>query len=516
MNEFPEGLLVSSVSGAALTALLLLAKPFARDKISHRGQYFIWYPVFLRMLIPFSFGGFILGGFPTAQSPAVPPTAGSAPAGLSSAAGAAASSAEAAGAFFAGDGRVWIFALWLLGFLALLGLNLAGYIGYGRRVRSSRRRAEGAQVAALLRECGAKLGIRRLPPVYVSPCTGTPVLTGIFRCSIVLPDRGFTPERLRHAFLHELAHFRRHDNLLKWIAALAVWVQWFNPAAWLAAREAARQCELACDEAATAGFPREERLRYGETLIAIAARSGRRPFALSATMSREKRDLKERLKALAGAESAGRRKALSVWLVSAAAAAAALTLTVSCAEGPASPAPQSAGTGRPGFSASSQGADDVPRIAGTAGDVWKTKYGDIGIANEWISAVGTEETRRLALAGALKSDPRQGVVEVVVTDRRGTAVKSDRRFLCPLRSGSLKVSELGAKDFTMGLEDEDGNAWNFSVFNGFDPPAPVSSGAASSSPDPQADVPRIKSLLSVLQNTPSIRSYSNSISICER
>lgn len=655
MAEFLESLLVSSISGTLLAALLFLAKPFVKDNISHRSQYFSWYLVFLRMLLPFSFGGLFIGnllpslGSPAMQSAINPVMAGD-PSAMASAvtssvgnadAGSAVSQAQAGGIAQAAHSSVFLpnnwsfllFTLWLLGAFALLGINLAGYVGYGRRMKSSRRRMEDAEITALLKECSVKLRLPRPLPVYVSSCTDTPVLTGLLRCSIVLPDRSFTPEQLRHAFTHELAHYRRHDNLLKWVSVLAVCVNWFNPVIYFAVREAGRQCELACDETVTAGFSREERIGYGKTLLAVASGSNH-PFSLSATMSEDKRNLKERLEALVKAKNRGKKTAvLSVSLFSIAAILTAATLMVSCATSPVSSAQASAGnlagTSGPenssGLSAASGntpsqsyldnfvsyaqnhgfktltnssiagfiqlpssfsgaingfdigsfledrnalskqngfdfsgyagkvltvyacdgekrqpgdseltevggGADtvcivglydggkivgfwshgfsdkdddfsilsnylnDVPnspagyssnadysaRIVNTISNTWKTKYSDIIITNGWLSAVAEVDARYVALAGVLKSDPRQGVVEVVTTHRDGTTVKSDRRFLCPRKDGALTVTEIGAKDTTMGLRDADGHSWNFHIFNGFDPQTPVDFNTASS------------------------------------
>lgn len=653
MAEFLESLLVSSISGTLLATLLFLAKPFVKDKISHRSQYFSWYLVFLRMLLPFSFGGLFIGnlissmGNQAMQSATNPVPAGN-PSTMASAvassagnvdAGSAMSQAQTGGiaqavhnsGFLLNNWSFLLFMLWMLGVFVLFGINLAGYMGYGRRIRSSRRQVEGTEIIALLKECSIKLRLPRPLPVYVSSCTDTPVLAGLFRCSIVLPDRNFSPEQLRHAFAHELAHYRRHDNLLKWVSVLAVCVNWFNPVIYFAVREARRQCELACDEAATAGFSREERISYGKTLLGVASGSSH-PFALSATMSEDKRNLKERLEVLAKDKNRGKKMAvLSVSLFSIAAILTAVTLMVSCATSPVSSAQASTsnlantsgsenssglslassntpsesyldnfisytqnhgfktltnssiawfiqlpnnfsgaingydigsfledrntlskqngldfsgyagkvltvyacdgekrqpGDSEPtevgggpntvcivglydgekmvGFwSHTSSDKDDdfsilsnylnyVPRspagyisnpnysaqIINTVSSAWKTKYNDISITNEWLSAVVEGDIRYVALAGALKSDPRQGVVEVVTTHRDGTTVKSDQRFLCPRKDGVLTITEIGAKDTTMGLRDADGHSWNFHIDNGFDPQTPVDSNTA--------------------------------------
>jgi beta-lactamase regulating signal transducer with metallopeptidase domain len=45
---------------------------------------------------------------------------------------------------------------------------------------------------------------------------------------------------LRHVFLHELAHLKRHDIALNWLFAGAQALHWFNPLVWLAFQQARR------------------------------------------------------------------------------------------------------------------------------------------------------------------------------------------------------------------------------------------------------------------------------------
>lgn len=344
MADFLSGLLVSTASGTLLAGLLFLLRPFVGGRAPQKIQYFSWYAVFVRMLLPFSIGGIFIGGLLTpAPGQAAANPAASGVSGTFSAAGAAvlqpAGTVPAAAASPAITGTIWpaiLFSVWLLGVAAALLLCAAGYLGYMSQIRATRIAVSDPDTAALYRACAAECGLTRTPPVYVSAFADVPMLCGFFRCAVILPDRSFSPAQLRHTFLHELTHYRGHDNLLKSVAVLAVCAEWFNPAAYLAVREAGRLCELACDERVTSGLTREERIRYGETLLTASSTGSRRPFALSATMSDEKRNMKERLKLLAkGGQSGGSSSRRWAPLPLAVAAAAALTFTVSCAKPPA-------------------------------------------------------------------------------------------------------------------------------------------------------------------------------------
>jgi hypothetical protein len=125
------------------------------------------------------------------------------------------------------------------------------------------------------------------------------MLMGLFRPVIILPDREYADAQLRAILLHELTHLRRRDVLVKWLSVVACAVHWFNPIVWLARREIDRACELACDEAVIRGLDASGKQCYGETLLYVAADSKTPWTVLSATMCEEKRDLKERLAAIA-------------------------------------------------------------------------------------------------------------------------------------------------------------------------------------------------------------------------
>jgi TonB family protein len=86
------------------------------------------------------------------------------------------------------------------------------------------------------------MGVKR------STSTDVPLSYG---STIVLPAdaRDWTPERLAVVLAHEGTHVRRRDSLWGFVAQAALAVNWFNPLAFLAAREFRREQERSCDDA---------------------------------------------------------------------------------------------------------------------------------------------------------------------------------------------------------------------------------------------------------------------------
>jgi beta-lactamase regulating signal transducer with metallopeptidase domain len=107
-------------------------------------------------------------------------------------------------------------------------------------------------------------------PVLESSLVATPVTAGIFASRIILPSgwRSWPPEKLRACLAHEMAHIRRRDTLVAFLAHINRCVFWFHPLAWWLERTLAASAEDAADEAAIRAIG--SRHRYAEVLLDIA------------------------------------------------------------------------------------------------------------------------------------------------------------------------------------------------------------------------------------------------------
>lgn len=132
-----------------------------------------------------------------------------------------------------------------------------------------------ADLGPLLEECRRALGVRRHVRVVVTGAVSTPSLHGWLRPALLLPHgflETFTREQLRYVVLHELAHLRRADVLVSWIATAASSLHWFNPLVRHAVARLAEERELACDAIALDALRAEERAAYGGTVLQIVER----------------------------------------------------------------------------------------------------------------------------------------------------------------------------------------------------------------------------------------------------
>jgi len=78
-----------------------------------------------------------------------------------------------------------------------------------------------------------------------------PAVSGIFKPCILLPtgiDRLLNRQELDAVLLHEVAHAKRHDNLIRLLYEVSLCALWFHPLIWLAGVRMALYRELSCDE----------------------------------------------------------------------------------------------------------------------------------------------------------------------------------------------------------------------------------------------------------------------------
>lgn len=102
------------------------------------------------------------------------------------------------------------------------------------------------------------------------PAGFSPAVVGLLRPRLALPEDftpRFEPQEQRLILAHEAVHSRRRDGLWNALAVGLCVLQWFNPLAWWALRRFQRDQELACDAAALAALPTDQRRPYWDALL---------------------------------------------------------------------------------------------------------------------------------------------------------------------------------------------------------------------------------------------------------
>jgi len=162
-----------------------------------------------------------------------------------------------------------IFLLWLVGVLAFAAL-LAQRVRFVKGLVAAGAPAEG-ELLSVLDQCRRQMGVRRQVGLRTSEAVPSPAVCGLRRPTILMPAvlvKKLSPEGLRAALIHELAHIKRGDLWVNSVQTLLQVVYFYNPFVWFANAIIRRTCEEAVDETVLVTLGGRAR-DYSNTLIDI-------------------------------------------------------------------------------------------------------------------------------------------------------------------------------------------------------------------------------------------------------
>lgn len=317
ITALASGLFAAAWKGSLLAALALLFQKFARNRFPAPWMAGLLLVAILRLLLPVApsapFSVFNL--LPGEKSSPVAPVV---------IAGEATPRASAIGAVPRAvptpspTTLPWLAALiavWAAGAVFFLGRALSRTVRFHRDLSDSR----DVDLSPLIDECRSALRVRRRVRVVTTDAVATPSLHGWLRPALLLPTdflHSFSREQLRYVVLHELAHLRRSDVLVNWMATAAQVLHWFNPLVHLAIAKMAEECELACDAVALKALRADERPAYGGTVVDIVDRlRTAHPVPALVGMTATPHQLKRRILMIATFRQSSRSSILFAMLV---------------------------------------------------------------------------------------------------------------------------------------------------------------------------------------------------------
>ncbi|MFT5873299.1 MAG: beta-lactamase regulating signal transducer with metallopeptidase domain [Clostridium sp.] len=315
MSEIVKLLLSLSLSGSILAVLIFAVKPFIKHKLSKSIQYYIWFVVLLRLALPFSFETSIMNGIfygnqmpvvATSQAEVQPavqlmvgtaqniPNSNSLPNVKEKVANGVYNADADHGRYFQDLFNQYTIYIWLLGVMIALTVNLTGYVRFLKYLNGSNILATNRENEMLAILLNRQRNVRLARNQFIN----TPMLIGIVRPYIIIPDIKFNDKQLKNILLHEIIHLKRFDILVKWMTMIVSSIHWFNPLMYFIKKDINSSCELACDEAVIKNLSPAEKQDYGDTLISVVAKNKYPTGILQVTMLDEKKGLKERLVAI--------------------------------------------------------------------------------------------------------------------------------------------------------------------------------------------------------------------------
>ena len=187
--------------------------------------------------------------------------------------------------------------VWILGALGSLGYRLTGYFRFGRYIRRTGKPMELAGVPKRLR-------------VRKTSAAVSPMVMGMIRPVLILPETALTESRLPYVLRHELVHYRRGDIFWRWLAVLATSIHWFNPMVYVAAAQMQEACEISCDWCVVRSMEQAKRDDYMRVILELLAEAMAKKQILTTQMASEKKQLQRRFTMIRNQKPVGMKKLL--------------------------------------------------------------------------------------------------------------------------------------------------------------------------------------------------------------
>lgn len=284
MGGFLLNLLECTLTMTALSCLLLALTPLLERRYSPRCLYALWLVVVVGFAVPVRPGDAPQAMTVTLHAPeamsaaslqtASPEARDGTPEGEQAPTRAQAGEARAPSA----APRMTLspvqtaFAIWLLGAAVWLAAAAVAHARFLRTVRRWGRSVGEKEPLDALARAKARAGVRRHVWLRRCPAVASPMLVGVLRPVILLPDTVLAGPALELVLLHELHHLRRGDIPVKLLLVLVRGMHWFNPIMHWVDRALAYHCEASCDAWVMRGADLDARQYYSETLIGVIRR----------------------------------------------------------------------------------------------------------------------------------------------------------------------------------------------------------------------------------------------------
>ncbi len=157
--------------------------------------------------------------------------------------------------------------IWGAGVLIFLLVVIISYFRFlCRKSKNSVKISDSKFFSVVKKELKIKKHIR----LKASSDIDSPILVGVLFPTVYIPCREIPDDNMRMVLLHELTHYKRKDLLIKWFAVLVNAVHWFNPLCYLACANLSEACEVSCDMSVTKNMSEDEQKLYMQTILNLA------------------------------------------------------------------------------------------------------------------------------------------------------------------------------------------------------------------------------------------------------
>lgn len=289
-----KAFLIPSFLGSLLAIVITLLKPVTKRIFGYLWHYYIWLTVLFVMILPVRFTlpqgntDIPLMNTQTVKTDQIMPQPSIVNAGQNVNTEYTITAAQKATDFISmiiANHMNYFSIIWLLGIAICFLINISGYI---RLIVKTYKNSVVVSCPETLNYTNRKITVR------AGRDLSSPFMLGVFRPTLVLPDKELSAQQLNNILLHEMTHFHRKDILYKWFMLLVRLVHWFNPIVYYVARQINNECEISCDLSVVSCMNRDEQMSYINTILSLVSGDRVKQIPLTMQMASDKGALKRR------------------------------------------------------------------------------------------------------------------------------------------------------------------------------------------------------------------------------
>lgn len=149
----------------------------------------------------------------------------------------------------------------------------------------------------ILKKCKMNLKIKYPVKLIVQDYVKMPSIFGVFNIRILINKNilSLSEQEIRYIFMHELAHYKRKDNLLNMVIIILKCIYFFNPLICLLMNKVKESMEISTDEIALEYEDKESKKIYCKILVNASAIDTDKFIIKSVCLSDDKKNLERRI-----------------------------------------------------------------------------------------------------------------------------------------------------------------------------------------------------------------------------
>jgi hypothetical protein len=186
--------------------------------------------------------------------------------------------------------------VWLIGAIVVFAKYMLEYRKFCKLLKRWSSPVEDEDIIRIFRLTKLKLDIENKDIGLIrSKYVNTPMLTGLIRPMVVIPEKEIDETDMKLIIEHELTHYKHKDLYVNLLSILVLCFHWFNPIMYYCMPVIQGDGELYCDETVLKNKNMNYRKTYGKMIINMIPTSPTKQVALSTCFYSKKLSVKRRL-----------------------------------------------------------------------------------------------------------------------------------------------------------------------------------------------------------------------------